>query len=137
MTTPRHDAALLFARILLTLLFIVAGIGKITAFGQTVGYMGAVGLPMPEIATAGVIAIELGLGAALLAGAFTVPVALVLAVYTVMTAVLGHHFWTMTDPARTANMVHFLKNLSIAGGFILLSVTGPGRYSVDRLLKRA
>ena len=47
------------------------------------------------------------------------------------TALLGHPFWNMVDPERSANMTQFLKNLSIMGGMLLLAVSGPGRFSVD------
>jgi len=47
------------------------------------------------------------------------------------TAVIGHPFWNMVDPAKAANTVQFFKNMSIVGGLLLLSVTGAGRFSVD------
>jgi putative oxidoreductase len=50
------------------------------------------------------------------------------------TAVIGHHYWTLTDPERSMNVTQFYKNMSIIGGFLLLSVTGAGKYSLDRKL---
>ena len=47
------------------------------------------------------------------------------------TALIGHHFWTMVDPERAANMTQYFKNLSIMGGLLLLGITGPGKYSID------
>jgi len=65
--------------------------------------------------------------------AFTpVQLALLLALYTPGTASIGHHFWTMTGMEQYANMINFYKNISIIGGLLLLSATGPGKYSIDR-----
>jgi putative oxidoreductase len=57
---------------------------------------------------------------------------LLLALYTLGTAFIGHHYWTMTGTAQYANMINFYKNVSIMGGLLLLAATGPGRYSLDR-----
>jgi putative oxidoreductase len=51
--------------------------------------------------------------------------------YTLGAALIAHHYWTMTGAAQLDNMIHFYKNISIMGGFLLLYVTGPGKYSVD------
>ncbi|HEY2607565.1 MAG TPA: DoxX family protein, partial [Paraburkholderia sp.] len=60
------------------------------------------------------------------------PLALVMAVYAVATAILGHDFWNTTDPVMQHDMViHFWKNIGLAGGFLLLFVTGAGRISID------
>ena len=70
-------------------------------------------------------------------GAWTRPLSLLLALYTLATALIGHHFWTMDGTDRTANAINFYKNVSIIGGFLLLYVTGPGKYSVDARLGSA
>jgi putative oxidoreductase len=57
--------------------------------------------------------------------------AILLALYTFATALLGHHFWTMEGPARAAGEINFFKNVSIIGGLLLLYLTGAGRYSID------
>jgi len=57
---------------------------------------------------------------------------LLLALYTLGTALIGHHFWTMTGMEQYANMINFYKNISIIGGLLLLCATGPGKYSFDR-----
>jgi putative oxidoreductase len=67
-------------------------------------------------------------------GAFTRPSALLLFLYTLGTALIGHRYWTMTGADYVDSMDSFYKNLSIMGGFLLLYVTGPGKYSIDRLL---
>lgn len=117
----------LIGRILLVVLFIVSGYGKLMNPGGTAGYFGKLGLPMPEILVWVVIAVEL-LGSLLLViGWQTRVVAWGMAIFTLLTALIGHKFWV--DPAQ---MTSFLKNLSIMGGFLMLAVAGPGRLSVDR-----
>ena len=62
------------------------------------------------------------------------PLALLMAVYTIATAMIGHNFWDATNPAVQHEMViHFWKNVAIAGGFLLLFVTGAGGASIDGL----
>jgi putative oxidoreductase len=117
----------LLARILLTLLFFVAAYNKVMNIGPTTGYMGKVGLPMPEITTWMVIAIELFGGLFVLIGWKTRLVAVIMALFTLGTALLGHKFWV--DPSQATQ---FLKNLAIMGGFLMLAYAGPGRISADK-----
>lgn len=119
-------------RILLSLLFFVAGYTKMMNVAGTTGCFGKLGLPMPEVLVWGVIAVEV-LGALLiLIGWQTRLVAWGMAIFTVATAVIGHKFWGI-DPARFSNeFTQFLKNLAIAGGFLVLAACGPGKISADR-----
>ena len=77
------------------------------------------------------IPLEVIIALAVAVGLWTRPLALLLALYTLGTALIGHPFWTMEGAARYANAINFYKNISIVGGFLLLYVTGAGRYSVD------
>ena len=122
----------LLGRILLSGLFFVAGYNKLMGVAGTAGYFGKLGLPVPEVLVWVVIAVEI-LGALLiLIGWQTRLVAWGLAIFTVATAVVGHKFWGI-DPARfNAEFTQFLKNLAIAGGFLMLAAYGPGRLSADR-----
>ena len=122
----------LLARALLSGLFLYAGYNKIVNVAGTAGYFGKLALPMPEILVWAVIAVEL-LGALLiLVGWQTRLVAWAMAVFTVGTAIIGHKFWGI-DPAQFNNQfTQFLKNLGIAGGFLMLAACGPGRLAVDR-----
>lgn len=128
----QSDSVLLVARILLVLLFITSGWSKLTGFGGTEAWMESIQAPFPEAATVIAIIMELGVGIALLLGFFTRPLALLLALFTLGTAIIAHHFWNMEGAERAANMTEFFKNLSIIGGLILLSLSGPGRFSIDR-----
>lgn len=128
----QKDAWLLVARILMVILFVWGGWGKLVGFSGAVGEMAGAGLPIPGAAAAVAVIIEFFVGLAVVLGVFTRPLALLLAIYTLATAFLGHHYWTMTGSAQVGNMINFYKNVSITGGFLLLSIAGPGKYSIDR-----
>jgi putative oxidoreductase len=129
---PNHDLAALVGRILLATLFVVSGIGKIAGFAGTAGYIASKGLPLAEILTAATIVVELGGGLAIVAGWKARWAALLLAGFTVVASVLFHNFWA-APPAEAMNQqIHFMKNLSIVGGMLLLFAHGPGRFSVGR-----
>jgi putative oxidoreductase len=128
----RRDELLLIARLLLVILFVLFGWSKLTGFSGTIAYMAAEGAPLPTVAAVIAVVMELIVGIAIALGFYTRPLAYLLALYTLATAFIGHHYWTMPDAERMANMINFYKNLSIAGGMLLLCVAGPGRYSLDR-----
>ena len=76
---------------------------------------------------------ELPVAFAVAVGAFARPSALLMFFYTLGTALIGHRYWTITGADRVASMDGFYKNLSIMGGFLLLYITGAGKYSIDIL----
>ena len=76
---------------------------------------------------------ELPVAFAVAVGAFTRPSALLMFFYTLGTALIGHRYWTITGADYVDSMDSFFKNLAIMGGFLLLVVTGPGKYSIDAL----
>jgi putative oxidoreductase len=131
-----RDEVILIARILLMLLFLVFGWGKLTNYAGAVDSMTRAGAPLPAVAALVAIVAEVFGSLAIVLGVWTRPLALLLALFTLGTALIGHHFWTMEGPGRIANAINFYKNISIIGGFLLLYVTGAGRYSVDAWLKR-
>jgi putative oxidoreductase len=120
----------LIGRILIAALFVLAGWSKIGAYAATQGYMHSAGVPGGVLPL--VILLELGGGIAIIAGLFTRPVALLMAVFSVLTAVLFH-----AGSPDQMQQIMFLKNLGLAGGFLFLVVNGPGPVSLDRVLKRA
>ena len=129
-----RDEVILAARILLILLFVIFGWGKLTDYSGTVSYMAQTGAPMPSIAALVAIVFEVFVALAVAVGAWTRPLVLLLALYTLGTTLIGHHFWTMEGANRYANAINFYKNISIIGGFLLLYTTGPGKYSLDAML---
>lgn len=126
-----RDGMILFARILLMVLFVIFGWGKLLGFGATVAYMDSVGLPLPTVTAGITVIMELFVGLAIVIGFYTRPLALLLGLYTLGAAVIGHQFWHMIDPDRVEAMINFYKNVSISGGLLLLCIAGPGRYSLD------
>ena len=126
------DGCILIARILLMVLFVIFGWNKLLGFSGTTAYMATMGVPLPVVTAAIALFMELVVGLAILVGFYTRPLALLLAIYTLGAAIIGHQFWHMVEPERAANVINFYKNVSIAGGLLLLCVTGPGSYSIDR-----
>ena len=113
-------------RILLSAIFLLSGFGKLTAIAGTAGYFGSLGLPVPTVTAIVVGLIELLGGLAILVGFQTRIVAWVLAIFTLATGLVAHTGW-----ADQMQMIQFLKNLAITGGFLLLASSGPGAYSID------
>lgn len=128
-----RDTALLISRLLLATLFVMMGWGKLTDFSGAIAYMSATGAPLPSLSAVIAIVVELGLGLLLAFGAFTAPIALLFALYTIATGFIGHHYWTFSGMERYDMWIHFYKNFSIAGGFLALASAGPGRFSLDTL----
>jgi putative oxidoreductase len=94
--------------------------------------MTSAGAPIPELSAIIAVVMEFVVGIALVVGFYTRPLALLLGIYTLATAIIGHHYWNMTGAEQYVNMINFYKNVSIMGGLFLLSITGPGKYSLDR-----
>ena len=134
MTRSVDSGVIFLARLALAALFLWGGVMKLLGYGDFVGYLRGMNVPFPQFVAPAVVAIE-ALGALLLIVGYKVkPLALLMAVYTIATAMIGHNFWDATNPAVQHEMViHFLKNVAIAGGFLLLFVTGAGGASIDGL----
>jgi putative oxidoreductase len=126
-----RDSVILVGRILLVVLFLIFGWQKLTGFAGTVGYFSQLGVPLPPVAAIVAIMMEFFVGLAILLGVLTRPLALLFAIYTLATGFLGHQYWTMTGVEQVEAMINFYKNVSIIGGFLLLYVTGAGKYSLD------
>ncbi|HVO91136.1 MAG TPA: DoxX family protein [Casimicrobiaceae bacterium] len=131
-STGTRDVAALVGRILLAVMFVVSGFGKITGFDGTVGYIASKGLPVPALLAAAAIAIELGGGLAILAGWMTRWVAVAFMLFLVVITPIFHNFWAAPEAQHAMQQINFMKNVSILGGFLILFAFGPGRYSIDR-----
>ena len=128
-----NDELILVARLLLATLFLIFGWRKLRDFSGTVSQIARLGAPMPVLAAGVALVMELPVAFAVAVGAFARPAALLLVLYTLGTALIGHRYWTVTDADKVDSMDGFYKNLSITGGFLLLYVTGAGKYSIDAL----
>jgi putative oxidoreductase len=128
-----NDEIILAARVLLATLFLLFGWRKLRDYPGTVSQIVRLGAPIPALAAVIAILMELPVAFAVAVGAFARPAALLLVLYTLGTAFIGHRYWTMTGSDQVDGMDGFYKDLSITGGLLLLYVTGAGRYSVDAL----
>jgi len=113
-------------RLLIGLPFAMSGLSKLAAYGQTTAMIAAVGLPVPPLAYAVAVAIELGGGLLLIAGFQTRIVATALALFSIATAVSFHNNF-----ADQNQMIHFLKNVMMAGGLLQIVAFGAGALSLD------
>ena len=121
----------LVGRILISVIFILGGIGKIGAFGMYTGIVRAGHLPLPQISLIIAIILELLGGLAILTGFYAKLTAWILFLYLIPTTLLFHNFWAYQGAERIDNIIHFQKNLAIMGGLLLLAAFGPGAYSFD------
>lgn len=132
MNTNAQPLAALAGRILLAVIFIISGFGKISGFDGTVGYIASKGLPMAQLVAIGTIVVELGGGILLAIGYKARWAALALAVFTLLAAIIFHNFWAVEAAQKMGQQINFLKNLAIAGGMLMVFAFGPGRMSVDK-----
>lgn len=113
-------------RVLLCFIFLLAGYGKATAPQGTIEYIASHGLPLPQVAYAVALAVELGCGLLVLIGYQARLAALVLAGFCIVTGIAFHY-----QPADQAQMINFMKNLAMAGGFLQIVAHGAGALSID------
>ena len=135
--TPQRDFAALVARVLLSVIFIYSGFGKITGFAGTAGAIAGKGLPMSELLTACTIAVELGGGLLLVIGWKARWAALAIFLFLIPTTLLFHNFWASPPEQLVAQRTNFLKNVAIMGGMLMVWAFGPGRYALETSAKRA
>ncbi len=122
----------LAGRLLIGLPFAMSGLSKLGAFAATTGYIASVGLPLPSLAFAVSVVVELGGGLLLIAGARARLAALVLAIFSIVTAIFFHHNF-----ADQNQMFNFLKNVMMAGGLLQIVAFGAGALSFDNRGKQA
>jgi putative oxidoreductase len=121
----------LAGRILIALIFLLAGFGKLTGFAGTVGYIASKGLPLPQLAAVGAIIVELGGGIMLVVGWKTRLAAAVIFAFTALTALIFHNFWSVPPEQAQNQMIHFMKNISMMGGLLYVVIHGAGALSLD------
>lgn len=128
----QRNVLILIARIALVIIFLYSGWGKLTDFSGTVGYFTALSIPLPSVAAAIAVFMEVGVALALLLGIQVRICAFLFVLFTLGTAFFGHAYWAQEGAARASNLLSFYKNISIAGGLLLLCVTGSGRFALKR-----
>jgi putative oxidoreductase len=127
-----NDALLAVGRIVIAILFVMSGLEKVMDLNGTAAAIGGKGLPLSQVLAIATVVVELGGGLLIIVGWQTRLVALVLAIFSAVAAYFFHDFWHYPPGAEhTDNMIHFMKNISIIGGFLMLCAAGAGRYSLD------
>jgi len=137
MPSSSNSVTPLIGRMLISLIFILSGISKIPAYSMMVGYAASKGLPLAHFGIAAAAAIEILGGLAVLIGFRVRIAAWLLFLYLIPTTFYLHNFWAMQGMERMDAQVHFMKNLAIMGGLLLLAAYGSGRYSVDSAQAKA
>lgn len=122
---------LVIGRVLLALMFVIAGFGKLTNVAGTAGYIASVGLPMGAALAVLSGLLELVAGLALIVGWQTRWAALALALFTLVASALFHNFWAMPEAQAFMQKLMFMKNLSVAGGLFIVAAIGAGPLSLD------
>lgn len=121
----------LVGRLLIAAIFVLSGFGKITGFEGTVGYIASKGLPLPQLGAIAAIIVELGGGILVILGWKTRWAAAAMLIFTVAAAMIFHNFWAAAPDAAQNQMIHFMKNICMAGGLLYVVVFGGGPLSVD------
>jgi len=131
MSTQLQNFLALVARILMAVLFLPEGLGKIGGFNGTVGYIALAGLPFPTLGAVIAIVVEVGGSLALLAGFQTRLAALIMSVFAIAAGLFFHKFWAAPADQAVLQQIMFFKDLAIAGGLIMMTAFGAGAWSLD------
>ena len=121
----------LIARILLALMFVLAGLSKFGNLSGTAGYIGSKGLPLPMLLAIATAVLEVVGGLAIVVGYRARIAGLVLALFTLLASLLFHDFWSLPADQQMVQQLMFMKNVSVAGGLLLLAAFGAGGLSLD------
>lgn len=125
-STQFSDLAAVAGRLLIAAIFLLSGFSKLANPAGTIGYIASSGLPLPEVAYAGAVFVEVILAAALVLGYRTRLVAAAIAGFTLVTAFAFH--FNLGDQNQ---FIHFFKNIAIAGGLLQVIALGGGKLSLD------
>ena len=121
----------LVGRILLGVFFVMSGFEKVTGFSGTVGYIQAAGVPLATVVAALTILVELGGGLMIIFGIGARWAGLALAGFSLVAALLFHAYWSSPPEQYYAQYLNFWKNVTIAGGMLMLAAFGPGALSIE------
>jgi len=131
MTKSIQNSLTLASRLLFVALFLPAGVGKLTGFAGTVGYIASAGLPLPSLGAILALSVEILGSLALLAGFGTRLAALILAVFTLVASVFFHAYWAVPADQAFVTQLLFFKNIAVVGGLLALAANGAGAWSLD------
>jgi putative oxidoreductase len=127
-----NDTTLAIGRVLIALIFVSSGVEKFMDLGATASAIGSKGIPYANVLAGLTATLEAGGGLLIIVGWQTRLVALLLAIFCAVAAYFFHDFWhQLPGPQHTNNVIHFMKNVSMIGGFLMLCAAGAGRYSLD------
>lgn len=132
-----HSESLVAAlgRLLMSAIFIMAGINKLGTIDATAAQMASHGIPLASLMVYGAVALELGGGLMLLAGLYTRWVALALGAYTLVLALVFHPYWTFPAAELRAQRSAFWEHIAMVGGFLMITSFGAGRLSLDAVMR--
>jgi len=130
MSDSSSSAVPLLGRILVSIVFLFSGLGKVMAFSMMTGVAASKHMPLPALMIGGAAAVEILGGLAVLTGFQAKPASWVLFLYLIPTTFLFHNFWTLQGMDRVDAQAHFLKNVAIMGGLLFIAAFGSGAYSI-------
>ena len=119
-------------RVALAAIFLWSGYGKLVGMEGNVGYMKAYGMPAAELLIWPALVIELVGGAMLALGWKARWAALALALFTLVSALIFHAYWSVPADQVLNQQIHFMKNIALVGGLLLVFAHGSGRYAIER-----
>ena len=124
------DDLLLAGRVFLALMFLLSALNKSFNFAHGLDEVRAKNLPWPHLALLATIVVQIVCSLLIIAGRLVAPASLLLALFTLATAIVFYDFWNQTGKERTLTITGFLEHVSIIGGFIVLIAAGPGSLVV-------
>ena len=131
MSKTLQNSLPLASRLLFVVFFLPAGIGKLTGFAGTVGYITSAGLPFPTLGAILALTVEILGSLALLVGLRTRLATLILAVFTLAASVFFHAYWAVPADQAFVTQLLFFKNIAVVGGLLALAANGAGAWSLD------
>ena len=136
-STAAQNALNLASRLLIVLLYLPQGWGKLTGFTGITGYIASKGVPMPGVAGAIAVLIEIGFSVLLIVGFQTRWAALGMAVFTAVITPIFHNYWAVPAAQYVPQLLNFYKNFAIVGGLLMIVAYGAGAWSLDARRGRA
>lgn len=131
-----HAFGMFLARICVSAIFILAGIGKFINYEDTVQYMASKSFTMIPLFLVAAALVEIIGGLSVLFGFKIRWGATLLLLFLIPTSIIFHDFWNLYGAEKQSQMIEFLKNLSIFGGLIYVLLNGAGKFSIDALLTK-